>query len=83
MLCQLPDEKLTNIKTLCEEILSWEWVMVKILQRLMGCVISTRPAMQMSRARSRGIQRMVLDHYRGKSTAKNLVKLSAGNATCP
>ena len=43
----------------------------------MGCVISTRPAMQMSRARSRVIQRMVLDHYRGKSTANKLVKLSA------
>ena len=42
----------------------------------MGCV-PTRPAVQMSRARSREIQRMVPDHYRGKSTANKLVILSA------
>ena len=77
MLCQLPEEKLINIKTLCKEILAKEWVTVKLLQRLMGCVISTRPAVQMSRARSRGIQRMVLDNYRGKQTANKQVKLSA------
>ena len=70
MLCQVPEEKL------CKEILSKHRSTVKLLQRLMGCVISTRPAVQMSRARSRGIQRMILDHYRGKSTANKLVDLS-------
>ena len=40
-------------------------------------MISTRPAVLMSRARSRGIQRMVLDHYRGTvSSANKLVVLS-------
>ena len=77
MLCQLPEEKLLNIKALCKESLSRDSVTVKLLQRLMGCVISTRPAVQMSRARSRGIQRMILGHYRGKSIANKLVHLSA------
>ena len=63
MLCQLPEEKLLNIKALCMEILSKHWVTIKLPQRLMG------PAVQMSRARSRGILRMILDNYRGKSTA--------------
>ena len=76
MLCQLPEEKLFNIKALCKELLSKDWVTVELLQRLMGCVISTRPAVQMYRARSRGIQRMVLDHYRGKSTANKLGNLT-------
>ena len=76
MLFQLPEEKLLNIKSLCKEILARHRVTVKLLQRLMGCVISTRPAVQMSRARSRGIQRMILDHYKGKSTANKLVTLS-------
>ena len=57
MLRQLPEVKLLNIKALCMEILSKHWVTAKLPQRLMGC------------ARSRGILRMVLDHYRGKSTA--------------
>ena len=77
MLCQLLEEKLLNFKSLCKEILSKHWTTVKLLQRLMGCVISTRPAVQMSRARSRGIQRMILDNYKGKSTANKLVVLSA------
>ena len=77
MLCQLPEEKLLNIKSLCKEILFMHWMTVKLLQRLMGCVISTRPTVQMSRARSRGIQRMILDNYKGKSTANKLVVLSA------
>ena len=77
MICQLPQEKLQNIKSLCKEILAKHRTTVKLLQRLMGCVISTRPAVPMSRARSRGIQRMVLDHYRGTvSSANKLVVLS-------
>ena len=76
MTCQLPLEKLQNIKSLCKEILAKHWTTVRLLQRLMGCVIYTRPAVPMSRARSRGIQRMVLDHYKGKSTANKLVTLS-------
>ena len=77
MLCQLPEEKLLNIKALCRMILSKDQVAVKSLQRLMGCVIATRPAVPMSRARSRGIQRMVLDHYKGKQSANKLVNLTS------
>jgi hypothetical protein len=77
MTCELPEEKLLNIKSLCQEILASNRVMVRMMQRLMGCVISTRPAVLMSRARSRGIQRMVLDHYKGTtSSAKKLVTLT-------
>ena len=77
MLCQLPEEKLLNIKALCGMILSKDQVAVKSLQRLLGCVIAARPAVLMSRARSRGIQRMVPDHYKGKHTANKLVGLTA------
>ena len=41
MLCQLPEEKLINIKALCGMILSKNRVAVKYLQRLLGCVIAT------------------------------------------
>jgi len=77
MTCQLPEEKLTSIKSLGEEVLSQERVTVKTLQRLLGRIISTRPAVQMSRARSRGIQRLILDNYRDRSSAKKLVRLTA------
>ena len=95
MTCQLPEEKLTSIKSLGEEVSSREWVTIKTLQRLLGRIISTRPAVQMSRARSRGIQRLILDNYRDRSSAKKLVRLTAwaredinwwrkgGNATSP
>ena len=76
MLCQLPEEKLLNIKALCKELLPKDWVTVKLLQRLMGCVISSRPAVQMFRDRFRGIQRIVLDHYRGNLTANKLGNLT-------
>ena len=62
MICELPQEKLQNIKFLCKEILANTGTSVRLLQRLMGCVISTRPAVPKARARSRGIQRMVLDN---------------------
>ena len=75
--CELPEEKLTNIKFLCQEVLDNDKVTVRIMQRLMGSIVSTRPAVPMSRARSRGIQRMVLDHYKGTpSSAKKLVRLT-------
>ena len=77
MTCQLPEEKLTSIKSLGEEVLSQERVTVKTLQRLLGRIISTRPAVQMSRARSRGIQRLILDNYRDRSSAKKQVRLTA------
>ena len=77
MICELPQEKLQNIKSLCKETLTKNWTTVRLLQRLMGCVISMRPAVPMSRARSRGIQRMVPDHYKGTvSSANKLVILS-------
>ena len=76
MICQLPEEKLGRIKSLGKMLLSKDRVTVKSLQRFLGCVIATRPAVQMSRARSRGIQRMVLDHYKGKKTSNKLVNLT-------
>ena len=75
MLCQLPEEKLLNIEALCKELLSKHWGTVELLQELMGCVTSTRPTVHMSRTRFRGIQRMDLDHYRGKSTTNKLGNL--------
>jgi hypothetical protein len=48
MTCELPEEKLLTIKSLCKEILADNWVRVRLMQRLMGCVISTRPAVPMS-----------------------------------
>ena len=76
MLCQLPEEKLLNIEALCKELLSKHWGIVELLQKLMGCVTSTRPTVQMSRARFRGIQRTILDHYRGKSTTNKCGNLT-------
>ena len=76
MLCQLPEEKLLNIEALCKELLSKDWGTVELLQKLMGCVTLTRPTVQMSRARFRGIQRMDLDHYRGKSTTNRFGNLT-------
>ena len=49
------------------------------LQGLMGGIFSTKPAVQMSRARSRESQRMILDHYRGKPTALDKSASSAVN----
>jgi len=76
MLCQLPEEKLLNIEALCKELLSKHWGIVELLQKLMGCVTSTRPTVQMSRARFRGIQRTILDYYRGKSTTNKCGNLT-------
>lgn len=77
MICELPEEKLLNIRFICKEIITSKWVTVRTLQQLLGCVTATTPAVPMSRARSRGIQRMVLDHYKGtKSSAKKLVTLT-------
>ena len=75
-LCQLPEEKLLNIETLCKELLSKHWGIVDLLQKLMGCVTSTRPTVQMSRARFRRIQRTILHHYRGKSTTNKCGNLT-------
>ena len=77
MSCELPEEKLLNIKSVCKQITTSKWVTVKTLQQLMGCVTATTPAVPMSRARSRGIQRMVVDHYKGtKSSANKQVTLT-------
>ena len=76
MTVSLPEEKLTNIKAFCTRALGSEWVSVKLLQRLFGVIIAARPAVAMTRARSRGIQRQVLDNYTNKQSAKKLIKLS-------
>ena len=78
MTCELPEEKLLTIRSLCQETIPNKWVVVGWLQRLLGCVTSSRPVVPMTRARSRGIQRMVLDHYKGTpKSAKKLVTLTA------
>ena len=77
MICELPQEKLQNIKSLCKVILANTRVSVRLRQKLMGFVTSTRLAVPMARARSRGIQRMVLDNYKGTvRSANKLVHLS-------
>ena len=67
MTCQLPEEKLETIKDLsfCRDILANSRMMVRGIQRLMGCVISSRPAVPLTRARCKGIQERVLKHYKG------------------
>ena len=77
MICELPQEKLQNIKSLCKVILANTRVSVRLRQKLMGFVTSTRPAVPMARARSRVIQRMVLDNFKGTvRSANKLVHLS-------
>ena len=77
MIALLPPEKLENIKELCTLVLESKWVTVKLLQSLFGRILAARPAVPLTRARSRGIQRMVLDHYDGtKQSAKKVVLLS-------
>ena len=77
MICQLPEEKLENIKELCKDISTSPRVMVMNIQGLMGCVISSRPAVSLTRARSRGILGMVLKHYkRTTASTKKLVALT-------
>ena len=74
----LPPEKLENIKTLCTSAMSSARVTVKLLQRLLGVILAARPAVAMTRARSRGIQRMVLDNFEStKESAKKVVTLSS------
>ena len=71
MLCQLPEERLNNINALVKMIPSRVQVTVKSLQRMLGWATATWPAVPLARARSRGTQRMVLDHYKdGKSANK-------------
>ena len=53
-------------------------VMVRSIQRLMGCVISSRPAVLLRRVRSRVIQEMVLRNYKGTFvSAKKLFHLTS------
>ena len=65
MVCLLPPEKLQNIQNLCRECLTKRNVPVKLLQRLAGCIMAARPAVPMTRARHRSIQRLVLRHFDG------------------
>ena len=79
MICELPQEKLQNIKSLCKVILANTRVSVRLRQKLMGFVTSTRPAVPMARARSRNIQQMILDNYKGTvKSANKVVHLSGG-----
>ena len=49
MICELPQEKLQNIKSLCKVILANTRVSVRLRQKLMGFVTSTRPAVPMTK----------------------------------
>ena len=78
MTCSLPPEKLLNIQAMCRECLKKITVTIKLLQRLSGYIMAARPAVPMTRARSRGIQRMILDNYDGSvESGKKLVRISA------
>ena len=68
---------MSNIKAVGKMILSRVQVTVKSLQRMLGCAIARRPAVPLAHARSRGIQRMVLDHYKDKKSANKIVVLTA------
>ena len=57
MLCTLPQEKLENIQSLCKQVLAKSRTSVKQLLRLSGLIIAARPAVPMTRASQRGIQR--------------------------
>ena len=71
MVVSLPEEKLANIKFYCTEAMKSTRVTVKLLQRLFGVILAARPAVAITRARSRGVQRLVLDNYSGtKKSAK-------------
>ena len=75
--CSLPEEKLERIQSLCKEAMASPHATVRILQRLLGTVLAARPAVPLTRARSRGIQRMVLDHFEGtRTSARKLVRLT-------
>ena len=77
MVVSLPEEKLVNIKTFCATALLTDRVTVRLLQRLFGVILAARPAVAMTRARSRGIQRLILENYKGtKKSAKQLICLS-------
>ena len=74
MQVHLPEEKLLTIHMLSLEILSKKKVQVLALQRIMGLISSTRPAVPLAKCRSRGIQRMILDLYNGtEKSAKKYV----------
>ena len=78
MMCQLPKEKLETINKLFRDILAESWVMVRNIQRLIGCIIPSRPAVSLTRARSRSIQEMVLRQYKGTvASVKKLVRLTS------
>ena len=77
MTCTLPLEKLESIQSLCQAANTGGWIQVKDLQRLLGTIISGRPAVALTRAKSRGIQRMLIDHFDGsRCSARKMVCLT-------
>ena len=65
-------------KELCRDISASPRVTVKNIQILMGCLISSKPAVPLTKARSRGIQEMVLKDYKGTvASAKKQVCLTS------
>lgn len=77
MQIHLPEEKLMTIRTLSQKSLDSAEVQISQLQVLMGVLSAARPAIPRSRARSRGIQRVILDNYKGTvQSAKMKVRLS-------
>ena len=78
MTCSLPVEKLDNIKYYCREILKKQFFPVSLLLSLNGTVLSARPAVPLARAMARGLQQLILTHYKTKSKVglKKMISLS-------
>ena len=77
MVCSLPSEKLQNIQSLCRDCLAKGLIPLKLLQRLSGTIMAARPAVPMTKARHRGIQRLILKLYDGSAeSGKKMTRLS-------
>ena len=70
MTCSLPPEKLDNIKFYCREVLKNQFFPLRLLLSLNGTVLSARPAVPLARAMARGLQRLILTHYKFRTKAE-------------
>ena len=70
MTCSLPPEKLDNIKFYCREIMKNQFFPLRLLLSLNGTVLSARPAVPLARAMARGLQRLILTHYKFRTKAE-------------
>ena len=70
MTCSLPSEKLDNIKYYCREILKNQFFPLRLLLSVNGTVLSARPAVPLARAMARGLQSLILTHYKSRTKAE-------------